>query len=161
VPEEYARDFDIDRDRHMFVSPSTHNVSYAGYPAHFQAMHQLHCLDYLRQGLFYNYEYYRSIHSIAWLEDTDQKATHLAHCVDSLRQLIMCEADSRLAPYNFRGFPDFARTKSCRNFDSIRDFAVQHQWEHADNLSSVDDNHRGIRAFVHREWSAEERWRGY
>jgi hypothetical protein len=161
VPVEYAQDFDIDPNRHWFVSPNTHNVSYAGYPAHVQAMHQLHCLDYIRQGLYYNNEYYRSIHSIAWLGGPDPTAKHLAHCVDSLRQLIMCEADTRLAPYNKNGSPDFAITKSCRNFEAVRDFAIQHQWEHADSLSSVDDNHQGIRAFVNPEWSAEERWRGY
>ena len=31
-----------------------------GYPANVEGLHHLHCLNLLRQGLWYNYEYYNS-----------------------------------------------------------------------------------------------------
>ncbi|EGP82880.1 uncharacterized protein MYCGRDRAFT_28882, partial [Zymoseptoria tritici IPO323] len=99
-----------------------------GFPANIQAMHQMHCIDFLRQGLFFNYEFYRSIHPVAWIDSTPELIVkHLSHCIDVLRQHVMCEADLRVTGFLKNGPPDFATEKQCRNFTAVRDFAVEHQ----------------------------------
>ncbi|SMR60856.1 unnamed protein product [Zymoseptoria tritici ST99CH_1E4] len=162
VPMEYAEDFGLDRNIHQYFEPSTAHVPYAGFPANIQAMHQMHCIDFLRQGLFFNYEFYRGIHPVAWLNSTPELfVKHLSHCIDALRQHIMCEADLRVTGFLKNGPPDFATEKQCRNFTAVRDFAVEHQWEGADDNQDVDDHHRGYRTVVPPRLSAEELWRGY
>jgi hypothetical protein len=125
-------------------------------------MHQLHCVDFIRQGLYYNHEYYRNIHSIAWVENQSAALKqHLAHCVDLMRQLVICEADNRVTGYLKSGPPDFATTKQCRNFEAVRDFAVEHQWAKADHYTDIDDRHRGYRTATTPRLSRDQIWRGH
>ena len=76
------------------------------------ALHQLHCLNLLRKALFFNHEYY-SANSHAshpgglgeFREFRDPLAyqrAHVNHCVDALRERIMCAADSDVLPYYWR-----------------------------------------------------------
>lgn len=162
VPLEYGRDFGLDRDTHQYFEPSTADVPYAGFAANVVALNQMDCLDFLRQGLYHNHEYYRDANSMAWKGKTETALTRrLAHCVDMLRQLVMCEADSSVTGFLKSGVPDSAVTKSCRNFTAVRDFALQQQWQGADNIRNVDDQHKGIRTFASPQWSEEKLWRGY
>lgn len=46
------------------------------------------------------------------------------HCIDILRQFIMCSGDTGLITYTWEEgrnvpMPDFSTTKTCRNFDDI------------------------------------------
>lgn len=161
IPQEFAHDFGLNPSKHVLIDPTQHDVPYPAYLANVQALHQLHCVDYLRQGLFYNYDYYRSLHSIAMNETEDKVTHHLAHCVDSLRQMIMCESDARIAPYLRETLkPDFAQPKRCRNFEALRRFAVEHQWFGAGD-NPVDDHHLGQRVRLEPDWPPEKLWRGY
>ncbi|KAI0453826.1 hypothetical protein F5B21DRAFT_525465 [Xylaria acuta] len=62
--------------------------------------------------------------------------THVEHCVDSIRQALMCTSDitAYLIDWNNkyrRPRPDFAtKVHTCRKFEKIRDWAVEHD---ADN----------------------------
>lgn len=79
--------------------------------------HQLHCLDSLRRATYPEaYEHEGSPHH--W-------HLHINHCIDYLRQAIMCHGDT--SPMQFKWHPnaqrygpDFASTRFCRRkFDDI------------------------------------------
>ncbi|CEJ81062.1 hypothetical protein VHEMI01212 [[Torrubiella] hemipterigena] len=83
--------------------------------------HQLHCLDSLRRATypeFYEHE-----------GTPDHWHLHIDHCVDYLRQAIMCHGDT--SPMTFKWHasaqrygPDFASTRFCRRrFDDIVDWS--------------------------------------
>ncbi|PPJ60161.1 hypothetical protein CBER1_11971 [Cercospora berteroae] len=90
-----------------------------------QSIHNLHCLDTLRQNLVTNYHYYWGFRfgfspNIVW-------EYHLYHCLDMLRQQLMCNADLSVFTYNWRAsqsgiFADFTTSEKCVNFDDLLEF---------------------------------------
>ncbi|PPJ60548.1 hypothetical protein CBER1_11819 [Cercospora berteroae] len=130
VPTAETQYFDIE-PHHARVDPSQSSaIPYEGVAGMIQAQHRLHCLNMLRQGLWYNWEYYRRIQHPDWsskqevmLGNYSLMELHTAHCVDQLRQSIMCESDLAIIPYmrdeNGEGKMDFSRRKRCRNYDSL------------------------------------------
>ncbi|RFU32373.1 hypothetical protein B7463_g3987, partial [Scytalidium lignicola] len=103
-----------------------------GYPVIVEALHQLHCLNLLRQSIHFNYNYYRNLGKGAFANNEDSLKLHIGHCLDTLRQTLMCTADTGLQPFLWVGdpphpFPDFNREHKCRNFDAIREFAERRQ----------------------------------
>ncbi|KXT10167.1 hypothetical protein AC579_3423 [Pseudocercospora musae] len=161
---EYAADFDLDPDRHLMVlAKDDPDAPYDGYIAGLEFVHQLHCLHLVHQGLYFNHQYYRSVDSISWDESqTDVIETHLSHCVDALRQFIMCEADIRVKPYlksTGGDVADFARQKQCRNFESARRFAVQHQW--LNWTKAVDKHHPQYLTPEVPDWTMDRLWSGH
>jgi hypothetical protein len=89
-----------------------------------EVFHQLHCLNYLRHRV---YETPDDKYNL--LETNQSRTKHLSHCIDYLRQVLMCHGDltpitlypeaTRNPPY----MPDFAIKHTCRNWDSIYAFA--------------------------------------
>lgn len=68
----------------------------------------------------------------------------LGHCLDSIRQKLMCSADTELHPYFWvkagekpHIFPDFSRDFKCRNFHDIREYAERHQAPWGDDAIDV------------------------
>ncbi|KAF2206795.1 hypothetical protein CERZMDRAFT_24634, partial [Cercospora zeae-maydis SCOH1-5] len=90
IPEKYAADFGLNRSKHTFVTfESSPGIPHEGYPATLMMVHNLHCINFLWQGLYFNHEYYRKIQTIGWNGSEgheDRLRVHLLHCVDSLRQ---------------------------------------------------------------------------
>ncbi|KAH8827706.1 hypothetical protein DL96DRAFT_1600027 [Flagelloscypha sp. PMI_526] len=87
------------------------------YIAQFDVFHQLHCLNYLRQSL--DREHYLKTHDAEGLADH-----HLRHCVDSIRESLMCSSDIASIVWQWdeevhgvRGRTAVAH--SCRNFDKL------------------------------------------
>ncbi|KJR89956.1 uncharacterized protein SPSK_06502 [Sporothrix schenckii 1099-18] len=121
------------------LSPDTH-VQRAdryggGYVVNVEGMHHLHCLNLVRQALWYNYDYYRGLGHHAFRNDDAILAKHVSHCVDILRQVLMCNVDTGVlgqvwytdaagAP---AAFPDFHTTHTCKNYDAVRQWAEQLQ----------------------------------
>lgn len=66
-------------------------------------------------------------------------ANHTLHCVDWIRQALMCNADLTLdATDDFHSFGQGSR-HSCRNFDAIRDWAQLHGYTGSlDELGKAD-----------------------
>ncbi|KAF9075812.1 hypothetical protein BDP27DRAFT_1380483 [Rhodocollybia butyracea] len=92
------------------------------YIANLDVFHQLHCLNMVRMAL--HIEDYQ--HNAWELEDR-----HVSHCVDSIRQSLMCSADISVnvwqwnEPYNtVTGYSSQAH--QCRNFFKLRDWALDH-----------------------------------
>lgn len=84
--------------------------------------HQLHCLSQARSiimHLFQNPDY------------TLRESTyhHTMHCVDIVRQALMCASDSTLIwkEYDVK-WPGEGGTRVCRNFDALTEWVIGHQY---------------------------------
>ncbi|KAI8946933.1 hypothetical protein F4801DRAFT_31548 [Xylaria longipes] len=56
--------------------------------------------------------------------------THLDHCIEMLRQLIVCSADLHIIGYHWvehvdYPWPDFSINRQCRNWDHVMDWIQQ------------------------------------
>ncbi|KAF2736914.1 hypothetical protein EJ04DRAFT_410040, partial [Polyplosphaeria fusca] len=106
-----------------------------GYPAHVEGLHHLHCLNLLRKSLAWNFSYYKTQGLGPFSNDESILKYHITHCLDILRQQLMCTVDVGVLgqvwyqPPNkpLQAFVDFNTKHTCRNFEAIRDWAEQHQ----------------------------------
>jgi len=98
------------------------------YMAEIDVFHQLHCLNSLRKTSIINYDYYWGKE---WgLEPPVMFESHIDHCLDILRQNIMCHADVEFATYNWRKtqhnpFPDLGEVKVCRDFEALMKWQLE------------------------------------
>jgi len=99
-----------------------------GYRVAIEVFHQLHCLNLLRQA---NYKsHYSPLGGDVSAENEDLHG-HLNHCIDALRQFVMCQSDVNVFPFRFPfndgdPWPDYETQHVCRNFDGIKRWAVDH-----------------------------------
>jgi hypothetical protein len=104
-----------------------------GFPANVEGLHHLHCLNLLRQSLDYNIDYYRSQSKGAFVNDDNIVRKHVSHCLDIIRQQLMCTPDTGLLGQvwwdvnNPKSFVDFNTEHKCKNFDAIRQWAEERQ----------------------------------
>ncbi|KAI0971125.1 hypothetical protein F4678DRAFT_433794 [Xylaria arbuscula] len=100
----------------------------SGYRVAIEVFHQLHCLNLLRQNVYK--DYYSPLGGDTSAPLMDLRG-HLDHCIDALRQFVMCQGDvgvfSFKYPFNDGDpWPDYSTPHTCRNFESIRQWAVDH-----------------------------------
>ncbi|KAF9014373.1 hypothetical protein BDZ89DRAFT_962939 [Hymenopellis radicata] len=88
------------------------------YIAELEVFHGLHCLNMIRKTLYS--EYYTDMRL-----GIDGNDDHISHCVDSLRQTLMCSSDISTIVWQWHekenrnlAHADVART--CRNFEAIQ-----------------------------------------
>ncbi|KAL3472263.1 hypothetical protein BJX99DRAFT_9003 [Aspergillus californicus] len=104
-----------------------------GYPANIEGLHHLHCLNLLRQSLYYNYEYYHALGDGAFKNQDFIVRLHVSHCLDIIRQQLMCTVDVGVLgqvwihPAHPSPFLDFNTEHQCRNFEDIRAWAERNQ----------------------------------
>jgi len=104
-----------------------------GYPANVEGLHHLHCLNLLRQSLYYNFDYYHALGKGAFQNNDVVLKNHVTHCLDILRQQLMCGVDVGMLgqvwwdPKAPKSFVDFNTKHVCRNFDEIRQWAEERQ----------------------------------
>lgn len=125
-----------------------------GFPANVEGLHHLHCLNLLRKALPWNIEYYKAMKMGPFANDDHILKAHvskfrpsifksnriltdlsLAHCLDIIRQQLMCNVDIGVLgqvwyqPPNshVEPFVDFNTVHTCRNFEAVRDWAEKHQ----------------------------------
>ncbi|CAA7266708.1 unnamed protein product [Cyclocybe aegerita] len=96
-----------------------------GYMATIETVHQLHCLNSLRK--YVHHEYYEKFDPL-FVDAPKIFRTHLDHCVEIIRQSLMCSADVAMITYEWvKGFPlpypDFNTKHQCRNYQKILDWA--------------------------------------
>ncbi|TVY18826.1 Cyclochlorotine biosynthesis protein O, partial [Lachnellula arida] len=93
-----------------------------GFLGMLEVFHLLHCLDSLRKASYK--EYYMQ----EWIDVGEgAKRIHDDHCIDMLREYIMCTADvTPITFYDTLAFPsrklpmpDFSTRHTCRDFDAI------------------------------------------
>ncbi|KAG9195013.1 hypothetical protein G6011_00133 [Alternaria panax] len=106
--------------------------------------HSLHCLNDLRKLLYpERFQMLERLNKTGTIDRNSFAFRHWDHCVDALRQSLMCQAD--IAPVSFhvnipfnRGiFPRLATTHTCRNFTKVQQWAKAHQAPEFDFM--IDD----------------------
>ncbi|KAK3351077.1 hypothetical protein B0H65DRAFT_567985 [Neurospora tetraspora] len=97
-----------------------------GYIVGLEVYHQLHCLDLIRKH-FYPERYGGD------RDMTEQQRKeywiHLEHCIDNLRQTIMCYSDISTIPWMYMervhaNFPSAKTTHICRDFDKLTEWML-------------------------------------
>ncbi|KAI3322489.1 hypothetical protein HD806DRAFT_536328 [Xylariaceae sp. AK1471] len=91
-----------------------------GYMASMEAPHQMHCLNMLR--MFTYRDYYADKAGV--FADPFKLRTHMDHCIEMLRQVIMCSTDLHIITYDWVDhvdypWPDFSINRQCRNWDDM------------------------------------------
>ncbi|RDW82689.1 hypothetical protein BP6252_03801 [Coleophoma cylindrospora] len=106
-----------------------------------EVVHQLHCLDMLRRWTYP--EYYGNA---GMFRHKDLLRNHTDHCIDMLRQNLICTSDVSLVTHNWvKGFempqPNFNVVHKCRNFDDILRYVKEHSrnWTRSDFAMKPED----------------------
>lgn len=128
VPEVYSESSGI-QPRQVRVSPKYGG----GFVANVEGLHHLHCLNLLRQSTYFNYEHYKKQGTGAFKNEDRILRTHITHCMDILRQQLMCTVDVGLLGQIWwdkeypQAFPDFNTQHVCRDFEAVRRWAEENQ----------------------------------
>lgn len=90
--------------------------------------HQLHCLNMVRK-YFYPARYNTSVINPDGTVNF-KKWLHMDHCIDSIRQSLMCSSDVAMHSYSWLdefkyNQVNFGTVHQCRNFDKIREWAKE------------------------------------
>ncbi|KAF2767049.1 hypothetical protein EJ03DRAFT_241786, partial [Teratosphaeria nubilosa] len=127
VPEEDAVRFGLDK-RMAKRRPRQGG----GFVAQSEGMHHLHCLNLLRKSTRFNYQYYRDLGKHEFGNNDTILEKHLTHCVDILRQQLMCTFDTSILGQwwvadTHRPFLDFNTEHRCKNFEDLAQWVKDHQ----------------------------------
>jgi hypothetical protein len=93
----------------------------------------LHCLNLVRQSLYYNIDYYRAEGKGAFVNEDTIVRHHVSHCLDIIRQQLMCTVDTGMLGQVWwdkrfpKAFVDFNTEHKCKNFDAVRQWAEERQ----------------------------------
>ena len=106
-------------------------ASDAGYLLGLSVFHDLHCLDSLRQAIWAD-----ASHEATGSESTshDHGPEHLMHCVNSLREKLMCHADVAPLSWQWSEAEDGLRVYSdvphqCRDFSAVLEWGKEHAYD--------------------------------
>ncbi|KAF2161254.1 hypothetical protein M409DRAFT_28293 [Zasmidium cellare ATCC 36951] len=95
--------------------------------------HELHCLNMIR--MYTHQDYYRSQPQVPLLfrqNNENVLRKHIDHCIDVLRQNLMCTVDTSLITHRWIDGrplmqPDFNVKKKCRSFDAMMNWIETHE----------------------------------
>lgn len=98
------------------------------YVVSLESAHQMHCVNLLRKASWR--EFYNSTDR-AFQNTPRTVRLHLDHCIEMIRQKIMCNADTTMITwYWVQGradpYPNFNTRHRCRNFEKLMDWSVEH-----------------------------------
>ncbi|KAN0114497.1 protein of unknown function (DUF3328) domain containing protein [Hyaloscypha variabilis] len=117
-----------------------------GFIAQMEVFHNLHCLDTLRQGLYFNYDYYHKSRDGVWGRSDAVVRKHMGHCLDLLRLSLQCSADIGLVGMswvNATGTPvpaaKFVGEHQCRDFEAVKEWALEHDKKGHTELREGDE----------------------
>ncbi|KAJ7062079.1 hypothetical protein C8F01DRAFT_1284132 [Mycena amicta] len=99
------------------------------YIAELDVFHNLHCLNKVRMAL--DPDYYpdwRMSTSNNWIETQKNATEHVNHCVDWIRQSLMCAGDTSVIVWQWKNWANASLVQgnvahTCRKFDKIQDWA--------------------------------------
>lgn len=83
-----------------------------------------------------------------YLEQHNIDMGHLDHCIDSMRQSFMCSADISAINYQWDEAEQYSKGQlttmhTCRDFDAIKGWALEHTLETWDSRTHVPDPLKG------------------
>lgn len=111
-----------------------------GFLVNVEGMHHLHCLNLVRKSLYFNYDYYKELGGHAFKNDGEVFRLHVTHCLDTIRQVLMCNVDTAVLGQVWVekekpiAFPDFNTKHVCKNYDAVRKWAKKIQAPPHDKL---------------------------
>ncbi|KAL6152861.1 hypothetical protein ACJQWK_03994 [Exserohilum turcicum] len=127
-----------DDERRAFPDDTTPFSTDGKYHFEPDVFHSLHCLNSIRVHLhpvLYNVSSTQDAHSkteeqiMKLVNDPMWKRNHLEHCLDRVRQALMCHGDLTPSPtYTWPGFPisiGRSGTHTCRKWGPIREWMDQ------------------------------------
>ncbi|KAG2127965.1 hypothetical protein DEU56DRAFT_915576 [Suillus clintonianus] len=99
-----------------------------GFMVSMESPHQLHCLNLLRKSSWL--EYYGPTDP-SFQDAPEVVRMHLDHCIEMIRQTIMCNADVTMITWDWvQGhkipYPNFNTRHQCRDYEKILDWASMH-----------------------------------
>ncbi|KAK5655259.1 hypothetical protein OQA88_5826 [Cercophora sp. LCS_1] len=108
-----------------------------GYVVQLDVFHQLHCLNLVRK-LLYPAKYPADFLSSS--PEAKDNLIHYEHCIEGLRQSLMCAADTSTlffewSPEANSVLGNTASTHTCRDFDKIRQWALDRKLQGAFDFS--------------------------
>ncbi|KIX96926.1 uncharacterized protein Z520_07040 [Fonsecaea multimorphosa CBS 102226] len=108
-----------------------------GYRVGMEVFHQLHCINLLRRVTYK--EYYEPLGG-EFGKGPEELQRHTDHCIEVLRLNIQCNADIGLFTfYMIEGdplaWPELNSKHVCRNFDQVRQWALEHSVGNMEVLS--------------------------
>ncbi|KAM7186284.1 protein of unknown function (DUF3328) domain containing protein [Rhypophila sp. PSN 637] len=108
-------------------------------PMVLSVFHQLHCLNSIRHGYYYSQttdgDKFTNINPSNAHQDTgnqhnthtrhDASPSHIRHCLDNLRQSLMCHVDTNMEPTvpELGGATGFGVPRKCRNYERVKAWA--------------------------------------
>ncbi|KGO46103.1 Protein of unknown function DUF3328 [Penicillium expansum] len=109
-----------------------------GYIGSIEALHQLHCLNMLRQVTYLDYYLPKKKE---WRDDPQTLRFHLDHCIDMIRQKLMCSPDVGIITYVWakgykHPFPDFNIIHKCRDYSRLLEWVKEND-VHGRNVSDL------------------------
>ncbi|KAJ5593540.1 hypothetical protein N7537_010444 [Penicillium hordei] len=107
------------------------------YAVSLDVFHQLHCLNMVRKRVW-STEVYLS-------EDELMGIEHIDHCIDTIRQSLMCSVDVTPLPWVWVEKDQMAKEvaavlHTCRDFDAVRQWALEHHILTFDRTVHVHDD---------------------
>ncbi|QMW45716.1 hypothetical protein AFCA_009803 [Aspergillus flavus] len=95
-----------------------------------EVFHHMHCLNLIRQYTYKDYYHRPENRPKPFTDSEPVLRAHVDHCIDMLRQVLMCQADVGIVTYNWVHpwglYPDFSTEHKCRKFDKIVEWADKH-----------------------------------
>ncbi|KAL8346158.1 hypothetical protein RB601_004036 [Gaeumannomyces tritici] len=107
-----------------------------GYFVQVEGLHHLHCLNLVRKSLYFNQKYYKAVGDSAFGSDEQINRYHITHCLDTLRQVLMCNVDTGVLGQVWtlqpeatvvQAFPDFNTLHKCKDYEAVRKWGEEHQ----------------------------------
>ncbi|KAM3497879.1 hypothetical protein MY10362_008783 [Beauveria mimosiformis] len=99
------------------------NDEKGGYFVTLDVYHTLHCVNHIRKS--YYSDYYHNPNPVA------QQREHFDHCIDLLRQTLMCHGDISMHPFEWIDgyrfpWPTERTEHQCRNWDKLVAWSKEH-----------------------------------
>ncbi|KAI1126956.1 hypothetical protein F5Y10DRAFT_266668 [Nemania abortiva] len=93
------------------------------YFAGIEVFHQMHCLNIIRQFTYLDYYMRPENLPMSFTDPEPILRSHIDHCIDMLRQALLCQGDVGIVTYNWvkpwGPYPDFSTHHKCRKLDNI------------------------------------------
>ncbi|GES64619.1 hypothetical protein ATEIFO6365_0009010800 [Aspergillus terreus] len=104
------------------------------YQVGLETFHQLHCLNYVRM---YTYQsYYEKIDYDMVAETPEERQEHKDHCVEVLRQSLMCSPDLNIYSYHWIGHRKFPYAELHTPHQKCIDWDAFYSWQRAQAVAS-------------------------
>ncbi|OQE13530.1 hypothetical protein PENFLA_c046G03079 [Penicillium flavigenum] len=96
-----------------------------------QSTHHFHCLNLLRKSTHFKFDYYDAFDP-DFTKNRAMFEMHLDHCVEILRQFIMCHVDVGVVTSHWvegrsKPWPNFNTEHVCRDYEQVLEWTERHQ----------------------------------